>query len=136
MSGGKVIGYSIVLLITFIIEIFLSFRSTIFVREFIIFWIFFIAAIILLFGMGINARWAGALFTVFFALNIINFIHLNNNTLESQTLLFLIALIFSVIGLLVSVFSIPHSRKRVPRPEVVDIKPKKTAAKKTTKKKE
>jgi len=134
MNGGKLITYSIILLISFIAEIFMFFRSQVFIREFVLFWIFFLAAIILLLGVGRNRRWAAPWITVYFALNILNFIYLNSNTIERHATLFIAALIVSVIGLLVALGSIP-SKRHTPKPEIVKLEKKAAKSKKIAAKK-
>jgi len=133
MSGGKLITFSIILLVNFIIEILFTFKSHIFIREFILFWIFFIAAIVLL--TGLNKRWSAPWFTVFFSLQLLNFIYLYNNLVSRHTFLFIIALFFSALGLLISAASIKKAaekKKNIPKTEIVEsFEPGKYLASKT-----
>ena len=111
MSGGKLIAFSIILFVNFIIEIFFTFKSSIFIREFILFWIFFFASIILLFGISSKSRWAYPGFAVFFALQFLNFIYLYYNLTGKHNILPLIALFFSSVGFLIAVYSISMPKK-------------------------
>jgi len=132
MSGGKLITFSIILLVNFIIEIFFTFNSHIFIREFILFWIFFIASVVLLFGIGANAKWSAPWFAVFFSLQLLNFIYLYNNLVNMHNIIFIAALFFSALGLLIAAAFIKRKIKKVPKTEIVEsFEPGKYLASKT-----
>lgn len=128
MGSGKILTHVIILFATLTLLIKLFFNSQIFIREFILFFIFSFIAIISIGALSFSKRWSHPLLTILYALIIINFVYIYFNTLNKSLFWFLVAGLFSVIGFLVSVSSIekPKKNKKV---QVIDLPKEKKKAK-------
>ncbi|MBI4149656.1 hypothetical protein HY491_04360 [Candidatus Woesearchaeota archaeon] len=125
MSWGKFATLSVILLLGFISMIKFVFSSSIFIREFLLFGVLLIVAVILLTGVAANKSWAYGWFILFFAFMMLNMLYVYTHA--SRSFFFLIgALVVNFIGFLVAMTGTsPRMEKQQPKVEVVDAMPEK-----------
>src|SRR3989338_2073147 len=106
MTWGKIITNVIVLLVTLVLLVKFFFDSHIFIRDFLLFWIFVLAAITSISAAALKKKWSWPLLTILYAIMIINFIYLYFNAVYKSLFWYLTAVFFAIIGFLVSTASI------------------------------